>query len=431
MVKVVAFLPVKGISERIKNKNVQLLDGKPLFLYTLEKLISCDFIDEVYLDSESDKIFELASELDFKKIKRDKILANNKTDGNKLLMNEVSKVKGDIYIQILCTSPFIEIETIKKGVELLKKTKEYDSVVLVKKDKQYCWKDGKTVYDIDKIPNSKDLPDTIIETMGLYIIKENAVLKTKRRIGKKPFLLEASPLEAVDVNYPADFRLAELIQKGKKVEENLFYKNIKNHLSSAMLSDILDELGIKGVIKNLKPNFPSKIFGRAKTLKLRNKKDNEDYKKIYEALKSYETVSDNDIIVIENELPDFAYFGEMNANLAIRAGSSGVIINGKTRDTLEVLKLNLPVFSKGSTCVDVKNRAVLDSINKKITIEGIPIFPEDLIFGDSEGIIVIPKKKKDQILKKAFEIISKEKTILQDIALNLDIAKIIKKNGYF
>ena len=431
MVKVVAFLPVKGTSERIKNKNVQLLDGKPLFLYTLEKLISCDFIDKIYLDSESAKIFELASELNFKKIKRDKILANNKTDGNKLLMNEVSKVKGDIYIQILCTSPFIEIETIKKGVELLKKSKKYDSVVLVKKDKQYCWKDGKTVYDIDKIPNSKDLPDTIIETMGLYIIKENAVLKTKRRIGKNPFLLEASPLEAVDVNYPADFRLAELIEKGKKVEENLFYKNIKNHLSSAMLSDILDELGIKGVIKNLKPNFPSKIFGRAKTLRLRNKKDNEDYKKIYEALKSYETISDNDIIVIENELPDFAYFGEMNANLAIRAGSSGVIINGKTRDTLEVLKLNLPVFSKGSICVDVKKRAVLDSINKKITIEGIDIFPEDLIFGDSEGIIVIPKKNKDQILKKAFEIISKEKTILQDIALNLDIAKIIKKNGYF
>jgi regulator of RNase E activity RraA len=174
-----------------------------------------------------------------------------------------------------------------------------------------------------------------------------------------------------------------------------------------------------------------KIFGRAKTLKLRKKKYKEDYKKIYEALKSYETLSDNDVIVVENELPDFAYFGEMNANLAIRAGSSGVIINGKTRDTLEVLKLNLPVFSKGSTCADVKKRAVLDSINKKITIEGIDIFPEDLIFGDSEGIIVIPKKNKDQILKKAFEIISKEKTILQDIALNLDIDKIIKKNGYF
>ena len=45
--KVVAFLPAKGSSERIENKNIKLLDGKPLFLYTLEKLVKCDFIDEV------------------------------------------------------------------------------------------------------------------------------------------------------------------------------------------------------------------------------------------------------------------------------------------------------------------------------------------------------------------------------------------------
>ncbi len=55
--KIVAFLPVKGTSSRIENKNIKLLDGKPLFLHTLEKLSSCSFIDEVYLDSESEKNF--------------------------------------------------------------------------------------------------------------------------------------------------------------------------------------------------------------------------------------------------------------------------------------------------------------------------------------------------------------------------------------
>ena len=54
--KVVAFLPAKGTSERIASKNFKLLNGKPLFLHTLEKLVSCDIIDEDYLDSESDKI---------------------------------------------------------------------------------------------------------------------------------------------------------------------------------------------------------------------------------------------------------------------------------------------------------------------------------------------------------------------------------------
>ena len=431
MVKVVAFLPAKGSSERIKNKNTQLLDSKPLFMHTLEKLTSCDFIDEVYLDSESKRIFEMASHINSKKLKRDKNLAKNSTDGNQLLLNEVNCVDGDIYIQVLCTSPFIEISTIRKGVNILKNNRSYDSVVLVRKEKQYLWKNGKTEYNLNKIPNSKDLQDTIIETMGMYIIRKSAVLKTKRRIGDRPFLLEASSIESVDVNYPEDFELAELIQKGKRMNENRFFSNVKNRLSSAMLSDILDELKIKGLVKNLRPNINTKLLGRAKTLKLRKINKGEDYKKIYNALKSYELISTGDIIIVENESPEFAYFGELNANLAIRAGAQGAIIGGKTRDSLQVENLEFPVFSNGFTCIDVKKRAVVESINKVINIEGIQIKPEDLIFADSEGIIVIPKEREKEILFKAIKIILKERNILNDISLNKGIEYILKKNGFF
>src|SRR3989344_2062420 len=431
MVKVVAFLPAKGSSERIKNKNVQLLDSKPLFMHTLEKLISCDFIDEVYLDTESDKIFEMASYLNFKKLKRDKKLTKNSVDGNQLLLNEINNVDADIYIQILCTSPFIKISTIKNGLDILKKNKEYDSVVLVKREKQYNWDGNKPKYNINNIPNSKDLPDSIIETMGLYIIRKSVALKTKRRIGENPFLIMASPIEAIDVNYPEDFELAELVQKGRRMEENGFFRNIKNKLSSAILSDILDDFKFKGLIKNLKPNFNTKVLGRAKTLKLRKIKDGEDYTKIYNALKSYELVSNGDIIIVENEVSDFAYFGELNANLAIRSGAQGAIIGGKTRDSLNVEKLNFPVFSEGLTCIDVKKRAVVENINKTINIEGIRIRPEDLIFADSEGIIVIPKEKEEEILSMAIKVISKENKIMEDICTNKKTEDILKEKEFF
>ena len=137
-----------------------------MFLQTIEKLLYCDFIDEVYLDTESEKIMELASDYDNLKIlKRDASLATNKTDGHKLFMNEVNNIEADIYVQILCTSPFIKKETIKRGIDILKEGK-FDSVVLVKKDKQYLWENGKPLYPADRIPNSVDLPGTIIETMG-------------------------------------------------------------------------------------------------------------------------------------------------------------------------------------------------------------------------------------------------------------------------
>jgi len=161
--KTVAFLPAKGSSDRIGNKNVRLLDGKPLFLHGIDKLLACDFIDDVYLDTESEEIARMAADRDCKVLMRDPVLASNATDGNRLFMNQVRQVEADIYIQALCTSPFIEPATIRKGVEALSGPDAgYDSAVLVRKDRLYTWKDGRPTYDIANIPNSFTLVETII-----------------------------------------------------------------------------------------------------------------------------------------------------------------------------------------------------------------------------------------------------------------------------
>jgi len=432
--KIAAFLPVKAKSERIKNKNLKLLAGKPLFLHTLQKLVDCDFIDEVFLDSESEEIFNMASHIDFRKFKRDEKLAGNSTDGNKLFLNEIKATDADICIQILCTSPFIEPETIKKGVEILANSEEYDSVVLVKKEKLYTWDsiDIKPNYDIENIPNSFNLEDTVIETMGLYIIKRDAALKIGRRIGESPYLLEATSLEAIDINYPDDFELAELIMKGKKEKEILFFKQFSSKINSSMISDTLDELDIKNkVITGLDLNLKDKkLLGRAKTLKIKEKTYSSS-ENIYEALNSYETITLGDIIVVENEIPEFAYFGNLNASLAMRSGAMGAIIGGKTRDSSEIKQLDFPVFSEGFTCKDIKNKGQVASINKKISIKGVEICPEDLIFADNEGIVVIPRKFESLVIEKCFEIIDRENKTLLEITKGEKISLIRQKHGDF
>jgi CMP-N-acetylneuraminic acid synthetase/regulator of RNase E activity RraA len=430
--KVVAFLPAKGTSSRIENKNIKLLDGKPLFLHTLEKLAGCDFIDEVYLDSESDEIFSLAENVTCKFLKRDPSLATNATDGHSLFYNEAIQVDADIYIQILGTSPFIEPSTIKKGIDILLAQPEYDSVILVKKEKQYLWSEGQPLYNRDKIPNSVDLPDTIIETMGLYIVRKEVILENKKRFGKNTFFLETSAVEAIDVNYPDEFVLANFIAAGMREKERQLFKNIASRLTSSMLSDILDDLGINTTITNLTLNLRhKKLLGRAKTLKIRELREGEDYHGIFDALKSYDTIVPNDIIVVENECGDFAYFGEMNANLAIRSGAVGAIIGGKTRDSKEVADLDFPVFATGTKCKDVRKRGTLESINKKITLFGVDILPNDLIFADNDGIVIIPRYHESTVLQKAFNTITKEKNILSDIIQGLATNAILNSNGEF
>lgn len=431
--KIIAFLPAKGSSDRVPSKNLKLLDGKPLFLHTLEKLVECDFIDEVYLDTESDEVIEHASEVDCKILKRDPELATNKTDGNTLFYNEVLSAEADIYIQILGTSPFINIETIRKGINAIKDTENYDSAVLVKNEKQYTWTNDGPTYSIESIPNSVDLQNTVIETMGLYIVKSEAAKRTMRRIGDKPYLLEASPLDALDVNWPEDFELANLVAAGLREKERKLFDNLKNLMTSCLLSDLLDDFGFKNqVISGYIPNFKEhSILGRAKTLKLRKLKEGEDFKGIYNALYSYETIIPGDFIVVENEIPEYAYFGELNANLAIRSGAVGALIAGKTRDELEVKSTGFTVFSAGSNCQDVRGRATTESVNKRITIKSVSVSPGDLIYGDSEGVIVIPKSVEKQVIKEVVKRGHSEGMILSDISNGIAVGELTRLYGFF
>lgn len=211
--KVVGMIPVKSSSSRVPSKNTKLLGGEPLFRINLKKLISSPKITETYLNTESEYIVNLASDLDCKVFNRDEALASNSTDGNKLLLDFAEKVESDIYVMLLCTSPFISVESINKAVEILESDKDCDSVVAVRKEKMYLWDSAtkQPLYDINNIPNSFDLKYTVIEAMSLYAIRRESLLSTKRRIGDSVQFLNLSFIESFDINYPEDFSVAEVL----------------------------------------------------------------------------------------------------------------------------------------------------------------------------------------------------------------------------
>lgn len=248
-------VPFKGTSERIPSKNLQLLDGKPLFLHTLESLLSCEAIQAVYLDTEDDTITKMAQYIDgLSFLKRPKELANNSTDGNKIYTFEAEQIECDILIQRLCTSPFIRNSTILQALHALIHS-SHDSIVGIKTAKQYLWDGNTPQYDIQNIPNSVDLPKTGIETMGLYAMSRCDILRLKRRIGNNPFQLEMDSLESLDVNWPDDFVLANLVAAGIREECRKNFKLLGACLNTPIFSDILDDLGYpkQGLLKKDPP----------------------------------------------------------------------------------------------------------------------------------------------------------------------------------
>ncbi len=115
--KVIAFLPAKGVSERIANKNTAVLSGEKLFVHGIKKLLSCREIDEVVFDSESEQMHNEVDYLKCSHLKRDAALASNSTDGHELFLNEIKEFPdGDIYVQYLCTAPFLKEPLHKRWV---------------------------------------------------------------------------------------------------------------------------------------------------------------------------------------------------------------------------------------------------------------------------------------------------------------------------
>ena len=177
--RVVAFVPAKGSSERIANKNLQVLDGDHLFRRKLRQLVACSAIDTVYLDTESDEIAELAADLPVKHLKRPKNLADNSCDGHALFAWECANAESaDLYVQVLCTAPFVTADTVGRAIQRMIDDPEADSLVGVASARQYCWAGGEPVYGRGRIPNSVELDPTVVEAMSLYIVR--------RREGEEP-----------------------------------------------------------------------------------------------------------------------------------------------------------------------------------------------------------------------------------------------------
>jgi len=268
--KIVAFVPAKGSSERVPSKNLRILDGEYLFRRKLRQLLACPLIDEVWLDTESDDLIGKASDLPIKVLKRDPSLATNATDGHKMFENECKHVPdADIVIQALCTAPFVDDATITKGLEKLLADAGKDSLIGVTKTKQYLWEGNDPAYGRGRVPNSVDLPNTVVEAMSLYMVRRTSCDFPQKRYGRKPIFLELNSREAIDINYMEDLALAEMVCRGHRMTEANYFRILKHNLSSSIISDVTKEMGKSFMLDpSLRQVSGGKMLGRIRTLKL-------------------------------------------------------------------------------------------------------------------------------------------------------------------
>jgi len=209
-VKVVAFVPLKLNNERLPGKNLKPFDnGRPLLSYILDTAVRVNELDEIYCYCSDSSVIEyLPGGVIF--LERSTKLDQSTTSITEVISNFTAEVEADIYVLIHATAPFISVENIEEGVHAIKK-REHDSALSVKKNQEFLWLGNKPMnYDLYNIPRIQDLDPFYIETTGMYIFTKN-LAKQDRRIGDRPFLVEVSDIEAIDINNPSDFEIANAV----------------------------------------------------------------------------------------------------------------------------------------------------------------------------------------------------------------------------
>ena len=169
-------------------------------------------IDEIYVycSDESVRDYVLPG---VKFLKRPDYLDGDNINANDFIREFMKVVPADIYVNVHATSPFAKSETIDACISKVQ-SGENDSAFCAECVRAFMWGDGKPInFDPDHFPRTQDLPDIFAETSIAYVFTKETFQKYNRRVGIKPHIQVVDKIEAVDIDYPEDFLIADAIYK--------------------------------------------------------------------------------------------------------------------------------------------------------------------------------------------------------------------------
>ena len=211
------------------------------------------------------------------------------------------------------------------------------------------------------------------------------------------------------------------MKKTWKNDDELFAL-VKEKLFVALDGDILDKLGcqhqfLPAQVKPIQNQMV--IIGRAMPVleadyfdeKVEGKSplSSRPFGLMFEAL---DDLKHNEIYICTGSSPRYALWGGLMSTRAMKCGAAGAVVHGFHRDSNEIERLGFPVASIGSYAQDQGPRGKVIDWRVPIEIEGVRINPGDVIFGDRDGVLVVPQDKVDEAFIGAFDKATGENKVL-------------------
>ena len=214
---------------------------------------------------------------------------------------------------------------------------------------------------------------------------------------------------------------------------------MKTYLYTAVVGDIMDEMGLQNQflpqrIRPLKENMI--LVGRAMTVLgsdlvsdgcgTHNPALGGSFGLMLDAL---DDLKEDEVYVCSGSSDTYALVGELMATRAKQLKAAGFAVNGFIRDTLGILDLEIPTFSYGSYAQDQAPRGKVLDYRVPILVGQVRVNPGDIIFGDIDGVLAIPQAQEKEIIQRAYEKATGEKTVGEAIKAGMSAKAAFEKYG--
>lgn len=224
-----------------------------------------------------------------------------------------------------------------------------------------------------------------------------------------------------------------------KCDEELF-AIARKELFTALVGDVLDKMGflhqfLAPGIKPLRGNMV--VIGRAmpvleadvfaeKSEDARQEVMHKPFGIMFEAIDSLKA---GEVYICSGSSPRYALWGGLMSTRAVKCGAAGAVVDGYSRDTPEILRLNFPTFSLGTYAQDQGPRGKVLDYRCRIEFNGIPVTPGDIVYGDLDGVIIVPEAAVGEAFALAIEKARGEQRVKKALEEGMTTAEAFRKFG--
>jgi regulator of RNase E activity RraA len=205
---------------------------------------------------------------------------------------------------------------------------------------------------------------------------------------------------------------------------------MREKLYTPVVGDILDAMGRyhQFLPREIQPmTLDMKVAGRAMpvlTCDVHGEQE-QPFGKLTEALDQIKAGE----VYVSGGSASSALWGEILTATARTRGCAGAVVHGPHRDTPQVLEQNWPVFSTGRYAQDSRVRTFVQNYRMPLEIEGVWIEPGDLVFGDLDGVLIVPRAMEREVIEASLEKAAKENVVRREIENGMSATEAFRRYG--